>query len=199
MCSIFGSFSKDEISSLKALNSYRGQLTHSYSFISQSDIFVFRGKGPLYIPEYQEGYILCHQQAPTTQDNTSIHPSYYKGTYLWHNGIIKSKYIKIMQNELNDYSMWDTHLMHKNLIDKGIESLYNIIGSFSCVLYIDNGLYMFRNHIAPMFYCDNGTVSSTQFNGSIRTNPCTVYKLDFTSKCWVVNDKFDNVENPFLI
>ena len=142
MCSIIGSFSKDKIADLVKLNLYRGQHSYSYSYYNLEDntIQVNRGLGEIpldaiNIPD--RCYCIAHMQAPTTEnkDINSVHPAYSGNALLWHNGIVKAKWIneRKQQYEGDRYNTWDTYLILKQYAEEG--HLNNIDGTFSCVYY----------------------------------------------------------------
>jgi hypothetical protein len=71
MCSIIGSHSKDKIKELAELNAYRGQHSHSvyvFGYYTNEVLYSHKGLGPLNIDDHDlpSGYIICHQQAPTS-------------------------------------------------------------------------------------------------------------------------------------
>ena len=144
-------------------------------------------------------YILCHQQAPTTQETNSIHPAFNGKSMLWHNGIIKDFYLKKMIAQSKIDNQWDTFQLNQLIEDYGFAGLRDVSGSFSCVRYDTeyNELQMFRNDISPMFVNED-TISSTEFEGSISTDPGSVYKLRFAVMGWDVTSKFRNIETPFF-
>ena len=201
MCSIFGSFDFEIIKSLSKLNSYRGSHSYSYSIIdSDFNITVSRGFGALPLDDINppdNSYILCHQQAPTTEakDEKSIHPSYLKDEYLWHNGILKEKTISELQKELDDYSEWDTHLLLK-LLQNNI-SLDNIDGSFSCVYYKNKKLFLFRNSISPLFIDHDMNISSTKFNNSFQTPENSIIEFNPFAKTTDIIKYFNNISSPY--
>jgi hypothetical protein len=140
---------------------------------------------------------LFHQQAPTTQESNTIHPSQYHDSYLWHNGIVKTACIESLRKELGERDSWDTHLINVLLNTHGLQSLSKVDGSFSCVWWLDRELMMFRNQISPMFY-KGATISSVEFDGSKPTAPNTLYRLDVVLKQWDVINTFTNNELPFF-
>ena len=202
MCSIFGTFGDDSVvKDLHILNNGRGHLTSSASIIRQTgDIEVTKTNSELkdYLLFDSNCFRLYHQQAPTTQESNTIHPSVYKESYLWHNGIVKICCINELKNKLNSSSNWDTQLLNQLIVEYGIESLKDVDGSFSCIWWTNNTLRMFRNQISPMFFDLNGTISSVEFNNSVPTTPNTVYELDLKTHTWNVTTTFNNNELPFF-
>lgn len=201
MCSIFGSYDKTIISELALLNASRGTLSHSIALFNEVGSLeqLIRATGPLLeIPDWN-GYILCHQQAPTTQELDTIHPSNYRDNLLWHNGIIKEGYLKMLIDSSRDTNEWDTHHLNRIISIEGLDGLSNIRGSFTCIRYdTTRTLSMFRNHISPMFI-DGANISSVPFSSN--SKPIDVnheYIHDFTTKTWIKGREFINIETPFF-
>ena len=201
MCSIIGSFSKDKIVELCELNAYRGQYTHSINYfnVDNGRMSLHRRLGAV---EYstinipQGAYCIVHMQAPTTEHVGAIHPAYYEGSYLWHNGILKQKEVSRLKSLLLEITDWDTYLLLKAL-STGYD-LDTINGSFSCLLYAASELTLFRNEISPMFFDKNLTISSTKFEGSIPTDPNVFLKLNFVEKNLTAGKTFKTAENPYF-
>lgn len=209
MCSIIGSFSKDKIKELAELNAYRGQHSHSVYVFSKFDsrlLYSHKGFGPLDIDKYEipEGvYIICHQQAPTTdnKDYDSIHPAQIGKQLLWHNGIIKAHEIERLQEYLESTSTWDTKLLLQYLVNEEYNALQNIDGTFSCVWYNGRSLQIFRNEISPMFYDEHGNISSTKFKDSKSVDPNIVWMMNIDMKEFFKPEyrrsEFKTVNNPY--
>ena len=208
MCSIFGSFSIDKIRKLAALNSYRGQHSYSYSYYDPEErkiTYMRRNLGTLPIDEIDipEGqYCIAHMQAPTTSNKTYeyIHPAGHRDgdsiVYLWHNGIIKEKSIKEMQERLGVNKSWDTYLILYQYYN--INSLNNIDGTFSCVYYQeDTGLKLFRNEISPLFIDKDHNISSTKFDQSTPLKPNIIWRFN-PGESIIEIDTFNTVENPYF-
>ena len=107
-------------------------------------------------------YYIGHQQAPTTEakDLQAIHPAVEDGALLWHNGIIKADDVVRLQRLYETDEKWDTQLLLRDYLDTC--NLSQIDGTFACVLYSDYQLRIFRNEISPMFYNEQGDISSTK-------------------------------------
>ena len=201
MCSIIGSFDKDKIVELCELNAYRGQYTHSVNYfdVNRGTITIHRREGAvdystINIP--QGNYCIVHMQAPTTENTGAIHPAYYEGSYLWHNGILKQKEVARLKDVLQEITDWDTYLLLKAYScghDMG-----GIDGSFSCLLYADASLTLFRNEISPMFIDDDMSISSTKFPGAVSTNPNVFLTLNFQKKTVNAGKTFKTAENPYF-
>ena len=67
-------------------------------------------------------------------------------------------------------------------------------GSFACLYLIQGqGLYMFRNRIAPMFLDQSGTVCSIGFEGAAKAMPNVVYSVPSMEPMGI----FDNDYDPY--
>ena len=207
MCSIFGSFSRDKIVELANLNMYRGQHSYSFSYYDpeiKNITYMQRSFGPIpldkiNIPEGQ--YCIAHMQAPTTDNKSAsfIHPAMIGNGYLWHNGIIKDRWIKetIPDIELSDFNTWDTYLILRQY--GKTKDLNNIDGTFSCLYYqVDEGLQLFRNEISPMFIDDDSNISSTKFSNSRSLAPNIVWKFVPGQPDISKLHEFKTVENPYF-
>jgi len=205
MCSIIGSFSKEKIAELVKLNLYRGQHSYSYSYYNpeENTIQVNRGLGELPLDDINipEGhYCIAHMQAPTTEnkDINSVHPAYYGDALLWHNGIIKAKWVneRKQQYENDRYNTWDTYLILRQYVDDG--RLNDIDGTFSCVFYSPmEGLLLFRNEISPLFIDKDHNISSTKFDFSSPLEPNITWI--FNPGEFIIEDSiFNTVENPYF-
>jgi asparagine synthetase B (glutamine-hydrolysing) len=212
MCSIIGSTSKAKIQELAELNAYRGQHSHSVYVFDTSNadstkvLYAFRSLGSLHIEDHDlpEGYIVVHQQAPTTdnKDESSIHPAEINNQLLWHNGIIKAEEVKALQKKHNSENTWDTHLMLNGLVENDIESLQEIDGTFSCFWFDGVNCFLFRNEISPMFIDEQGNISSTKFDSSRPIDPNFVW-LFYPGVTNISNledfvGTFITVENPYF-
>jgi hypothetical protein len=200
MCSIIGSYNSDKINFLGKLNASRGSLSHSIARFAATGglLSIERGVGPLPFIEPHNGYILCHQQAPTTQESNTIHPSEYHENLLWHNGIIKSKYLDVMIAQSQNPSTWDTHQLNILITTSGYSGLSDVSGSFSCAWYNNKQLHLFRNAISPMFINEECDISSTRFDGSMSTKENVVYSLNFSNRKFESILEFTNCETPFF-
>ena len=215
MCSIIGSFSKEKVKELAALNAYRGQHSHSITVFKTpwyDVVYQHKGFGPLIVDDHdfdtEDTYIVAHQQAPTTEnkDEDSIHPAIIGNNMLWHNGIIKEKSIKEMQKRLNSTLTWDTKLMLTQLML--LDNIDSIDGTFSCLWRNNDKLYVFRNEISPLFVDNELNISSTKFNSSNSLEPNVIYNIH-TGVSQLLKEKkicvgelnpvstFKTVENPY--
>ena len=206
MCSIIASFDIDRLKELAELNAYRG--THSHSlFIFDKDykvMYAYRGMGAIDIDKHfrfkqENDYIVAHQQAPTTdaKDIKSIHPASVGKSYLWHNGIIKDNEVKRLQELYNSESNWDTELILMHYAET--KNFDNLDGTFACVLYDNEQLYLARNEISPLFYNDYGDISSTKFDGSVKVpaNKLLTFNFNDVNMDNVVAE-FTTKENPYF-
>lgn len=205
MCGIFASFSPERLKELHKLNNYRGALSYSIcSFkpfnvnIKHSPIIpavLYSNAGDL-SDKLVDGlhtsvgdYMVAHVQAPTTQADNR-HPAAVAGRMLWHNGIIKQKYLGA--------DTWDTQWLLRNIIDHDWDFLSQVDGTFACVMYGDDSLYVFRNEISPMFVDDNLNLSSTKFHGSRDLPPNVVYELMLQDRTLSEIHTFKTKHNPYF-
>ena len=202
MCSIIGSFDKDKLVELADLNRYRGEHSHSlYVFCPETYGIKFQHKalGSLNFNEHElpSGYMVAHQQAPTTKKwNNNIHPAEWNNNLLWHNGIIKAPTVKRLKELHKTDETWDTKLMLYSL-DKFHDPLESIDGSFSCLWMRGPELMLFRNEISPMFIDDDFSISSTKFKGAKSTEANTMYFFDIKYRQLGEDRKFLTVNNPY--
>lgn len=199
MCAITASFSKKKLKELYKLNSYRGELNYSLSTFESIDYLVTwkvllqdSGKMPeILIDELNTNdnmFMVAHSQAPTT-DTGGIHPAAYIGALLWHNGIIKQSTIPA--------GTWDTQWLLSRIVDYGWSSLSRVDGTFACIMFMFNNLYVFRNEISPLFLDDELNLSSTKFEGSRPLEPNTVFRIDLDTKQIYTEATFSTFENPY--
>lgn len=206
MCSIIGSFDRQTLIDLCELNAYRGQHSHSISYMDDTGIYFTQKKfGPIdyeKIDPYDNDYCIIHMQAPTTDSKTidNIHPAtdnpYSIDSLLWHNGIIKEKEVERLREKYDMKSTWDTYILLHHLIAGG--SLNDIDGTFSCLWYNDaRELRLFRNEISPMFIDSNSNISSTKFINSVPTDPNVMFEFNpFKNKLTPLYS-FQTKENPY--
>ena len=215
MCAIFGSSDKEKFLELAEANQYRGNKSWSVAQFQTGAlkhyrdaerfklVNLFQGEGELphhRIREFEEQelllnnfYYLGHVQAPTTT-SPSIHPSNYDNDLLWHNGIIKDYQVKEWQEEYGNKE-WDTELLHRHIILGS--SLDDVDGTFSCVRYNKEHIYIFRNEISPLFFDNNLNISSTEFENSEETEAGVMYKMNLHDKELEVIQRFETKENPY--
>jgi len=203
MCSIVGSFKKEKLVELCKLNEYRGQYSHSISYfdIVTGKLHVERRLGPVNydIIDYNHlTYCIVHMQAPTGDQVKSIHPAQHGDKYLWHNGILKQEYIKKLRESLGEVCNWDTFLMLRAMSENQ-DIINEFDGSFSCLMYDTEQLYLFRNEIAPMFIDNEMNISSTVFEGSRSVEPNKVHHVDFNFDDLFAVRSFKTVNNPYYI
>lgn len=208
MCAIIGSFDKDKLIELIKINSYRGSHAFSFSTYNQAGALKIHQRAigtidpsDIHIPEGSYGIV--HIQAPTTTEKSlsSVHPAEqtYMGntSYLWHNGIIKEAHTREMRIKLHSESKWDTMLMSSCISQYGWNSLDSMDGSFSCLMYKNSELFLFRNEITPMFYDSGMNISSTKFENAMQTNANIVYLFDVYRGTLAEHHKFNTRENPY--
>ena len=199
MCAIVASFDKKKLKELYKLNAYRGELSYSLSAFQYNEhkvtnLSLDQGLGKIpetLISELADGsYYITHTQAPTTESD-NIHPAVYGNCYLWHNGIIKQKSLSP--------GTWDTQWLQEQILSYGWSSLSRIDGTFACLMYNVNDLFVFRNEISPMYYDKALNFSSTRFNNSISLPPNIVYKINLQYQAIDAVAYFDTFENPYYI
>ncbi len=203
MCAIIGSYSIDTIKNLIVLNSKRGSFSYSITAINYdfNILYMIKEFGLIDIKKLEEienAFYIIHIQAPTTsleKNTNNIHPATNKNYFLWHNGILKSYYIKYLQSKFNTDNIWDTYLLLLNINDKE-----NIDGTFSCVMLEEGkGLYLFRNEDSPMFYDEYMNFSSTKFEKSKYTIPYNVYSINLKDKKIIIDSKWkSNLSSPYF-
>lgn len=199
MCSISASKDKKLLLKLVGLNRYRGEESHSVSqFLYTDDGLDLKSQTKSYGPldlDLLDGnwdYCVVHQQAPTSKEvnNTDlatgrfIHPAKKDKSFLWHNGIIKEGKFE---------GDWDTEWLFDQALN---EDLNEVDGTFACMLYHENQIYVFRNEISPLFK-DSASFSSTKFEGSTPVVPNIMWKLDYGTGVLEEKWKFKTKENPY--
>lgn len=205
MCSIIGSFDVERLRELAALNSYRGTHSHSlFVFSPEKDLmYAYRAFDEIDFDKHLYAirpgdYIIAHQQAPTTESKgmESIHPAEFKGMYLWHNGIIKDHEVKRLQDKYAPFCTWDTRLMLVQYMTT--KTFDDLDGTFACALYDDRQLYLFRNEISPLFYNDDGDISSTKFDNSMSLPANKILTFNpGDDNMLTVMSHFKTKENPY--
>ena len=210
MCSIIGSFNVDKIKELAELNRYRGEHSHSLFVICPETYnlkYSYKGLGSLNVNEHDvpSGYVIAHQQAPTTKNNDdTIHPAEWHNDLLWHNGIIKSDCVEILKKTLKTTETWETKLLlqtlksfKQHIWEEHYSPLSNIDGSFSCLWKSADIIFLFRNEISPMFIDNNFSISSTKFKNSRSIEANTMWGFDINDKQLIEGYKFATVNNPY--
>ena len=211
MCSISASRNKEELLKLVELNRYRGEESHSATQFKyqKGEGFQVRRQQKSYGPfdinllEKDWDYCIVHQQAPTSKEvnNTDlatgrfIHPAQNEKSFLWHNGIIKEGKFE---------GDWDTEWLFDLTLDdlkksplKRFEAkISEADGTFACMMYHDNNIFVFRNEISPLF-SKGSTFSSTKFEDSIPVQPNTMWRLDYDIAVLEEKWKFSTKENPY--
>jgi hypothetical protein len=203
MCSISASSDKKILLKLVELNRYRGEESHSVSQFLYTESKAFDGLylksqtksyGPLDLDLLDGNWDYCvvHQQAPTSKEvnNTDlatgrfIHPAKKDKSFLWHIGIIKEGKFE---------GDWDTEWLFDQALN---EDLNEVDGTFACMLYHENQIYVFRNEISPLFKSDS-TFSSTIFPEASAVDPNVYWKLDYNSDVLEQGFIFKTKENPY--
>lgn len=147
--------------------------------------------------------VIAHMQAPTSSDSRP-HPAVAGPVRVWHNGLVKTDGIMVLQEELFSFERWDTMLIAQAL-EAGLGSeafqLLGIIQGSLAVIAIDNAtgqntIYAFRNAIAPL-YTDGKSLSSVPVDKIDRLiDAGVVYTL--AAGEWVkTRHTFPCTHNPF--
>jgi hypothetical protein len=198
MCAIVCSFNKDKLKELYKLNSYRGELSFSLATINLGmPLFntLQQGEGKMpdnlvdELPLHEYTYMVTHSQAPTT-NTSNIHPARYGDSLLWHNGIVKQK--NIIEGT------WDTAWLLEQIVHHGWDALSEVDGTFACILYHEDDLYVFRNEISPLYIDSNLNISSTKFEHSNMLQPNIVFKFGYKDHL-IMTAGFKTKENPYYI
>ena len=212
MCAIIASKDPEKVLELIEVNSYRGSFSWSITGIDENYMVAVQEKGFGEFPEEEfrflaskcdEGlYWVCHVQAPTNgliEEYDRIHPVEISHEMLWHNGIIKDKWVK---EAMEDYDLDDnfdtrallTHISASNRLD---EALVDVDGSFACV-YLKEGEYLkvFRNSASPL-HCFGTDFSSVKFGDMESINSNVIYDIDLDVMETQPEGTFDNINEPF--
>ena len=200
MCGIFASFDCDKLKELHKLNAYRGSLSYSicgfkryHTSVIPSVLYSAEGDLPDDIIDHacsmdKNTYMVAHVQAPTTQSG-GRHPAAADSGMLWHNGIIKQKEIP--------EGTWDTLWLLYAIKDYGFDYLSRVDGTFACVLFSGDTLYVFRNEISPLFVDKDLNISSTKFDGSEELEPNKVFVIALAEKKLECIHRFRTKQNPY--
>lgn len=202
MCSIVGSFSLERLKELIELNAYRGQYRHSMMAFKPNGglLRAHRGEGAFVdfgIMEQDGAYYIAHHQAPTAA-SSDYHPAWHNDDFLFHNGIVKERYLEQMQRDLDTTATWDTRLLCMTIERRGFKSLSKIDGSFAGVSYHKEELYLFRNQLSPMFYNEELDFSSTAELDMIELPAEMSFKFDFVNKQLIPDVEFSTNDNVYF-
>ena len=197
MCSIIGAYKHEDVKQLVELNQFRGNFSHSITTITDSlDVIQQeKGFGPFNydLLTSDENYHICHVQAPTgglVKDINRIHPVREGSDMLWHNGLLTSRGVKLLQTKLNTEETFDTLLLFKAIKQFGFDILSEIEGLFSCVLILNHKLYMFRTKHGKLHIDDQLNISSERFKGAKCINFDTIYEVDFENSSIIPVNSF---------
>lgn len=198
MCALIGAPDRNSFIDILNVNRYRGEVTHSLcdlEFDKDSRIKILRlmrNQGSFntsaIVDSDKCALHIGHTQAPTS-GSSNIHPATYKGSYLWHNGIVKQ----------HATTGWDTQLIIEGIVNHGFSTLSEIDGTFACFLLMDDRLYVFRNEISPLFHKDGKYYSSTKMEGMISLEPNTVFAVEpLSTNTLRFVTSFKTKENPYF-
>jgi len=217
MCGIIASKSIKKFKELVLLNQSRGTFSHSLTMLQYDDTnkhildkSIYRQFGEFNFKVFdgvsddlQNIYLIGHVQAPTgglVKDYQRIHPSNVAdSSYMYHNGILKSKYIKeyiVKDGYARD--VWDTELLNNNIYKYGFDHLSKVYGSFACLLLQDDNLYAFRNNNSIIYYDDQLSFSSVKFDNSFELISGEVFKLDLTNNSLIGRHQFKLLDNYYV-
>lgn len=220
MCGIFAALNKADLLKLATANAYRGQ--HSFSITGFNltkekrttnpklgEVIRRIGKFSLDgIPDYD--FYVGHIQAPTSgasKDLSTVHPAQiekHRPALLWHNGIIKEHECNRLRDKQRIDEQWDTMLLLREVEFSGqcIDNLSEINGSFACVAFLWDNIYVFRNAIAPMFMGE-GCLSSVRTDLTpVNVKAERFYLIDFNHDVSKLHlnevGRFQTKENPYV-
>jgi hypothetical protein len=200
MCGIVGSYNVDVLFDLYERNSYRGDFSHSLTEIKKDNSFSINKKYERIVVSdisNKDSFHLVHSQSPTST-NSNIHPANINGSYLWHNGLIKSFDLKRIQNKHNVDEEWDTILLLKE-INLDFNNLSIINGSFACFLFLNEKFYVFRNQLAPLYFNNEFDFSSTKIDGLESIKPNVIFEIDFVERTMKDVFEFKTFELPYIL
>lgn len=213
MCAIIASKDPKTIIDLVEVNSYRGSFSWSITGITKEYFVVSQEKGFGEFPVedfasladsmVEELYWICHVQAPTNglkEIYGRIHPAEHTHEYLWHNGIIKDKWVEEALVRFESDDKFDTSLLLSQISsgDFLAESLEDVDGSFAC-MYLKEGEYLkvFRNTASPLF-CDGTNFSSVRFDEMEPIDANLIYDVDLDVFETQPEAVFTNINEPFF-
>jgi hypothetical protein len=186
MCSIIASYEKEVLNKLIDLNQSRGSFSYSYNELKDK-LETTKDFGTFNKEKINDNdfYKIGHVQAPTgglIKDKNRIHPTEYKKTYLFHNGLITPRGINKLKEEINESIDFDTYLLHKAINEKGFEYLSTIEGLFACLYIKDNNIYIFRTKHGKLYIDKDCNISSERFENSKCINSDTIYQINIKEK-----------------
>jgi len=210
MCGIVLATDINELIDLMSLNSDRGTIQYSVTAYSKdftSTQFKFTSEyNPSSLKEKLQSidcamFYIGHLQSPTGIEY-NFHPASNGRYHLFHNGMMKQKYIRQLQHELNAASIgWDTELMLMAI--SRAESLPDCLnkfeGTFACILVDvhDKQVFVFRNMLSPLFARDIVLSSKNPGSGFEQIKANCILKIDFQDNRIVEHQMFNNKELPY--
>jgi len=206
MCSIFASFDNNILVELGKQNYYRGQKRHSITEIDKhynlkqiiKYDYSFNEKNLLKTNNFQ----ICHIQSPTNSLNNNNHPAQLNNMLLWHNGLIKHTDCDRLNKKQNNCIIWDTMLLLYEIKNKQWQNLSEINGSFACLFFIDQKLYIFRNILAPFFIGlkSISSIKTIHTPNKIPHNQIMSIKFHSNNNITLINENisFQTKENPYF-
>jgi len=181
MCGIYASFNDEKFEALRLVNKVRGVKNITKKTIFMNGV----------------GYMIGHIQSPTSNSAHS-HPATLNhcDSLLWHNGIVKEKQLE--EHSYMDFGGWDTHFILQIIDTYGFGALSNIDGSFACVYYSNNELFIFRNEIAPLYIDIDLNLSSLKSSDMELLPPNKVFYINDDNELIVVAE-FTTKNNPYKL
>ena len=220
MCGIIATKSISQFKELVLLNQQRGSFSYSLTVLTYNSETFYKSFGKFNFDilknievNNNEGlYLIGHVQAPTgglIHDLNRIHPSNVADKqYLYHNGILKSKYIKKylvkdgyasnIANINNPPPTWDTEILNNNIYKYGFEHLNEVKGSFACLLIKDNEIFAFRNNNSIIYYDSDLNFSSVKFKNSFELISGEVFRLDLTNNSLISCYSFKLLDDYYI-
>ena len=213
MCAIIASKDPKTILKLVEANSYRGSFSWSISGITKDYQVAVQEKGfgefPVedfwYLTDsvVEELYWICHVQAPTNglkEIHERIHPVEHSHELLWHNGIMKAKWVKEAMELFDADDEFDTSLLLDQITSENNleDALEFVDGSFACI-YLKEGEYLkvFRNTASPLF-CFGTDFSSAMYGDMEPINSNVIYDIDLDVQETQPEQTFKNINEPFF-
>lgn len=168
MCGIIYTSHREQIPDLVKLNERRGNGRFSVMVrVGNKDTFFNDGDVDINdiitkIPDDMK-FCIIHIQAQTS-NHGNYHPAVHKDNMLWHNGMLKDTEVKRWaKNDLE--REWDTAILARIGVDW--ETLSDIEGTFACLCYAQDNLWIYRNELVPLYGNDDWSIiSSTKFQNS---------------------------------
>lgn len=218
MCGIVASRDKLKLLELIDANKSRGSNSWSLTVIDLNDMSlkaIFKEKQNIKKGQIKRlisqincdnPYYIIHMQAQTT-NSTRVHPATNDNYMLWHNGIIKDKDIKRLQESQKDNEEWDTQLILNEIYKyykPGSDfnhhianSIANINGGIAAILWTGENIYIFRNSTSILYTNILGDLSSVNYyNEMTEVKRNSVYEMN--KDCdFIYKESFKSIDNAY--